>query len=282
MDKIIKENINFKTFSSISITDEETPEVFPPHWHNACEFTVALKDDCNFLVNDTLYKLSKGDILLIWPQQIHETVKVPVNGTIFTQFGSNILENNLDLMAISKFLYECNYISNKENPDLTSFISSNIYEIKKYLESSDILSETKCKLCIYNILIKISDYAMTKIGNYADLSALKGSGFSYIHEACSYIIDNSTENITQTDVARHIGLSTFYFSKLFKQYLHTTFPAYLSNIRVKNAANLLLDNNISITDVAFRSGFGSTTSFNKAFHDITGYAPREYRKMYRR
>jgi transcriptional regulator GlxA family with amidase domain len=38
---------------------------------------------------------------------------------------------------------------------------------------------------------------------------------------------------------------------------------------------------MTITECAFASGFQSTTAFNKAFHDITGYAPRDYRKLYR-
>ena len=59
-----------------------------------------------------------------------------------------------------------------------------------------------------------------------------------------------------------------------------TFPAYLANIRVQNAINLLADNNYTITDCAFMSGFQSTTTFNKLFREVTGCTPREYRKMH--
>ena len=60
-----------------------------------------------------------------------------------------------------------------------------------------------------------------------------------------------------------------------------SFPSYLANIRVKKAASLLLNDDLSITDCASLAGFQSTSSFNKAFHDITGYSPRDYRKLYR-
>jgi len=62
--------------------------------------------------------------------------------------------------------------------------------------------------------------------------------------------------------------------------MQMSFPAYLSSVRVKNAIRLLADEKLSITDCAFLAGFQSTTTFNKAFRELTDYSPREYRKMY--
>ena len=280
-EKIVKEKLQFNSPSTIHVTYENGPESFPLHWHSAAEFTLILKDGCKYRVNDTPYELNVGDILLVWPQQIHETVHIPKKGALFIQFPSIILENNLDLVSISRFLFECNLISADKNPELAGFIKDKILDIQKIHNSSDPLSETRCKLCIYDILLKIGEYTISLAKKRMNLSEGAGSGWSYIHNACTYIVENSAENISQTDVAGHIGLSTFYFSKLFKQYMHISFPAYLSRVRVKKAASLLQDKDLSITECAFMSGFQSTTTFNKAFHDITGYSPRDYRKLYR-
>ncbi|MBQ5425585.1 MAG: helix-turn-helix transcriptional regulator, partial [Pseudobutyrivibrio sp.] len=147
--------------------------------------------------------------------------------------------------------------------------------------SSDSLAETRCKLCIYNILVKISEHVLAHINYSLNDESTLDTGWSYIQAACTYIIENSADDINQKDVADHVGLSTFYLSKLFKRYMNMSFPAYLSNIRVQAAAKLLMDKSISITDCAFLAGFQSTTAFNKAFHEITGYSPRDYRKLYR-
>ncbi len=280
-ERITKEKIQFNAPSTISVTYEEGPETFPLHWHNAAEFTLILKDDCKYRVNDTLYELAPGDVLLAWPQQIHETVHIPSKGALFIQFPSVIIENNLDLVSISRFLFEYQLISSTETPELADFVKDKILEIKKIHTSSDPFSETKCKLCIYDILLKISEYVVSQTKEKLNIGDGSGQGWSYIHKACSYMVENLSEDINQTDVARQIGLSTFYFSKLFKQYMHMSFPSYLSSIRVKKAASLLLNDDLSITDCASYSGFQSTSSFNKAFHDITGYSPREYRKLYR-
>ncbi|MCR5654439.1 MAG: AraC family transcriptional regulator [Lachnospiraceae bacterium] len=277
-----KEQIRFGNISEIAIVYENVAQKFPPHWHNALEFTLALKDDCSYRVNDKLYKLAKGDVLLVWPQQIHEIVSAPYDAMIFTQFSASILEHHLDLLAISSFLYDCHHIEAKKTPELAKLICDRLFEIKKIHTSPDPLAETRCKLCIYDILLHIGTYVLEE--HKDDLHADKTSepGYHYVHAACSFINDNAADNISQVDAANYVGLSSFYFSKLFKQYMNMSFPAYLSGIRVKNAVTLLLDEDLSITDCAFRSGFQSTTAFNKAFHETTGYSPREFRKMYRK
>lgn len=281
MESFGKEFIKFDTVSSVNVTDVTAPGTYHAHWHNAAEFTVALKDGCVYKINDEVFELEKGDVLLAWPQQIHETVSMPKNGAMFIQFSAVIIENNLDLVSLSRFLYNCKHISAKDYPELTSYIADSIFEIKKIHSSSDSLAETRCKLCIYNILIKISEHVLANINYNLNDESAPDAGWNYIQAACTYIIENSADDISQKDVADHVGLSTFYLSKLFKRYMNMSFPAYLSNIRVQAAAKLLMDKSISITDCAFLAGFQSTTAFNKAFHEITGYSPRDYRKLYR-
>jgi len=281
MDRNSKETIIFSTSSSVQVTRDETPEIFPPHWHNAAEFTVALKDGCRYRIGDTTYKLNTGDVLLVWPGQIHETVRIPSRGAVFIQFSSLILENNMDLLSISGFLYEHHLISASEDPKLAGYISDRIFDIEKIHSSHDTFAETKCKGKIYEILLKLGEKIISETSLSSRSDDPSRSGWEYIQAACNYIAENSANDISQTMVADHIGISTFYFSKLFKQYMHTSFPAYLAGIRVKSASSLLMDKNLSITDCAFMSGFQSTTTFNKVFREVTGYSPRDYRKLYR-
>ena len=277
-----KEIIKYVSVNGVSVVDRKTPSYFPPHWHNAAEFTIILKDGCKYRINDTLYELNKGDVLLAWPHQIHETISIPESGALFIQFSSTIIENSLDLLSISRFLFTYHDIRLSENPELAKYVTKKILEIKKIHNSSELLSETQCKLCIYDILLKIGNYVLDKAKKEVSEDSISRKGsWKYIHAACNYIRENSSDNITQSEVAKEIGLSTYYFSKLFKQHMNMSFPTYLANIRVRSAAALLLDDNMSITECAFQAGFQSTTAFNKTFHDITGYSPREYRKLYK-
>ena len=77
MSETRKEIIRFNMLSVITVPDEDTPAAFPAHWHNAAEFVVAKKDGCKYRINDDIHTLASGDVLLIWPHQIHEIVSVP-------------------------------------------------------------------------------------------------------------------------------------------------------------------------------------------------------------
>ncbi|MCR5195481.1 MAG: helix-turn-helix domain-containing protein [Pseudobutyrivibrio sp.] len=275
-----KEILNFEPNPILSVSKKYTPASFPAHWHNALEFTAVFKDGCKYIVNGVSYQLDAGDVLLVWPRQLHEIINVPHSGSLFIQFRSSILENNLDLISITRFLNEFHHISAKEHPELAKYVFNKILEIRKLNSGNDYFAETKSKRLIYDILLKVGEFVMSeRQEEFAD-GGFNSSTWRYINAACNFITENSTDSISQADVAKQVGLSSYYFSKLFKQYMQMSFPAYLARIRVRNAITLLLDDSLTITECAFQAGFQSTTAFNKVFHEITGYAPREYRKMH--
>jgi AraC-type DNA-binding domain-containing proteins len=275
-----REIIKYPGVHGVSLTDKNSPESFHSHWHNAAEFTVALKDNCRYRVGEKPYTLNRGDILLIWPRELHEIIHVPKNGSIFIQFSSTLLENNLDLISMSRFFTEYHHIKAENEPLLASRIAGKLHEIREILSSDISFAETKCKLCIYDIVLQVGEYVIKNKKEQIDSLDYSDISWKHIHEACSYIAEHSADNLTETEVASHVGLSPYYFSRLFKEYMQTTFPAYVSGIRVRSAIRLLSDDSLTITDTAFMSGFQSTTAFNKVFRDITGCSPREYRKLH--
>jgi AraC-like DNA-binding protein len=181
---------------------------------------------------------------------------------------------------MSKFFTEYHHLKARDYPALTSRITVKIHEIREILTSDVHFSETRCKQCVYDIILLIGEHVMQEKKEQIGEAAFSDIFWKHINKACSYIAEHSSENLTQTDVASYIGLSPYYFSRLFKEYMQMTFPAYLSRIRVKSAIRLLSDESLSITDVAFMSGFQSTTAFNKIFRDSTGCSPRDFRKLH--
>ncbi len=280
MKKESHEIIKYPSVQGVSLTDHNSPESFHSHWHNAAEFTVILKNGCRYRVADKMYTLDKGDILLIWPRELHEIIHVPHEGSEFIQFSSELLENNLDLISVSKFLTEYHIIQSKKEPELTKKIIEQFDEIRRILSSDDQFAETKCKLCVYNIILLAAEYVMHEEQEKINALHFSYTAWSHIHKACSYISEHSSDTITQKEVADHVGLSPYYFSRLFREYMQMSFPSYVSGIRVRSAIRLLSDESLSITDTAFMSGFQSTTAFNKVFREVTGCSPRDFRKLH--
>ena len=131
-----KETLHFNMHAAIIVSDQNSPEIYPLHWHDAAEFTIALQDGCKYRINDTVFDLEKDDVLLVWPQQIHGTVKIPKKSSLLVQFPATIIESNLDLVSVSRFLFEFHHISAKVYPELARFIREKIDEIQSIYVSS--------------------------------------------------------------------------------------------------------------------------------------------------
>lgn len=89
------------------------------------------------------------------------------------------------------------------------------------------------------------------------------------------IADGYTENITLRSVAKTLGYEEHYLSRCFHGSIPMHFSRYVNLYRVDAAIELLSNTDLSITEIAGRSGFGSIRAFNRAFREITGFSPRE-------
>ena len=85
------------------------------------------------------------------------------------------------------------------------------------------------------------------------------------------------EELSLTQVAKAVNISTFYFCKIFKRYTGLNFTEYVSRVRIEKAKNLAMNPNLRISDIAYEVGFQSLTHFNRVFKRITGMSPTEYR-----
>ena len=101
---------------------------------------------------------------------------------------------------------------------------------------------------------------------------------SLIAEACLYMTENCTEQLTLGGISHHIGMSKSHFAHLFRSYTGMTFVDFLTAERIKRAETFFLDPKMHIVDIAYESGFSSISSFNRAFRKVKGCSPTEFRK----
>ena len=99
----------------------------------------------------------------------------------------------------------------------------------------------------------------------------------YIHEALEYIEHNFQNNISVEDIASVCGLNRTYFGKIFKDSIGKTPQEFLLSFRMAKAAELLKLTSLSIGDIGNAVGYHNALHFSRAFKNIYGIPPREWR-----
>lgn len=101
----------------------------------------------------------------------------------------------------------------------------------------------------------------------------------YIHEALSFIEQNFQNDISVEDIAENSGLNRSYFGKIFKETMGKTPQGFLLDYRMAKAAELLKLTRLPIGDVGKGVGYENPLHFSRAFKNVYGISPREWRNQ---
>lgn len=101
-----------------------------------------------------------------------------------------------------------------------------------------------------------------------------------INQVFDYIFRNFRNEISLQDVASIIPLSTAAFCRFFKQKTNRTLIDFIKEIRISNAAKLLLEGRHNVTEACYDSGYNNMSNFNKHFKEVKGLSPRDFMKQY--
>lgn len=93
-----------------------------------------------------------------------------------------------------------------------------------------------------------------------------------------YVQKNFSEKITLEDVSNIASMSIISFNRFIKKRTGKTFVNYLNDIRIGYAARWLVERDLSISEIAFKSGFNNIANFNRNFKAIKKCTPSEYRE----
>ena len=98
-----------------------------------------------------------------------------------------------------------------------------------------------------------------------------------VRRAVDYMEKNYASPIALTDVAAHVGLSSEYLSRLFKEDTGMKFVVYLNNLRLRHALSLLENTSLKVYEVAERVGYSNLSYFSTVFKKNFGQNPFEFK-----
>lgn len=141
-----------------------------------------------------------------------------------------------------------------------------------------ILGEDVCDR-IYNAKFYNDFQAMIK-RFFAELASQHDNSTMYsfhVLKAIQYIKNHYAQNITLSDISKHLNLNAEYFCRIFKEETHMTFSHYLIDVRLNKSAHLLKNTSMKVYEVAEAVGYPNISYYSKIFKKKFGCNPFDFR-----
>ncbi|MEI7524397.1 MAG: AraC family transcriptional regulator [Mariniphaga sp.] len=261
--------------------------IFSP-WHQHPEFELVLikKGRGKRMIGDHVETFEENDLLLLGPHLPHEWL---CDNTFYSPEGG-FLGEGIVIQFLPDFL-GAQFFEIPENKPLKKVLQDSARGIKFSLKTKEKL------IPLMNKIIKLP---MTKqlyalfsifkiISNSNDNMMLCSPLFmeplhtvvnTPMQRAMQYILQNFQKDATIEGVLSCTKMSNTAFCKAFKSSYRMTFKEYLLSIRVGYACNLLTDENLNISEIAYNSGFENISNFNRQFKKIKGTTPSVFRQTH--
>lgn len=253
------------------------------HYHPQYELLYISKSYGIRFVGDSVSQFSPGDLTLVGPYLPHlwrndksyyegdETQKVK---TIVTKFSIDFIGegtfSNPDFSEINKMLEQSKYG--------VSFGQDTSHGLHDELIDMVNLSPAEKSMKLLNILHRLSVSEDKETLSSTDMRQYTTENSHRIDLVVKYISDNYVNYIGLNDVSEIACMTTNSFCRFFKKMTNKSFTQFLNEVRIRNASRLLIQEDMSVSEVCFSVGYNSITNFNKQFKLMMGCTPKNYRE----
>ncbi len=239
-----------------------TNKTFAPHFHDEYSIALITSGSHNFICNKNDFSAKPGDIRLINPGEIHMCKSKTWGYITFTP------DNNF----VEAFSESCQ--KELHNITFANPVINNKKLTKLFIDLNSATKEWQDELMAENIL---EELIVNLISSYSN-NSIKTQEISYsrkkLYQSVEYMKSNFDESLKLETLANISGLSKYHFLRKFKEEFNMTPHAYLLQIRIQNAKNMLLQNKI-LSDIAHSCGFSDQSHFTRVFNKIYGMSPKK-------
>lgn len=238
---------------------------FISHLHYHIELGFVRKGRSRVTVDSTVYEVNGGDIITIFPHQIHgiETLEhedytlLVINPDILPELSYSLTSGQ----PVSNLLS-----GGAKDPELSSLIER---IVALYYEETSLFRE----VTLHGYLLAF----FGKLLSMMPLQDIKTKENDVLGSILNYCILHSSEPLSLSILERELHISKCYISHIIGEKLNMGFNEYVNSIRVSNACKQLRKTHLSITEVCERVGFNTLRTFNRAFQKQMGMTPSQYR-----
>ena len=269
-------NENFVDLSLYQYGMEQCPPAysFGPATRNHYLFHYVLSGTGRLMANDSRgisheYQIRSGEGFMIFPRQINTYIadpKLPWE-YVWIEFDGMRAREIIETAGLSPDhpVYHASYKDLREN------MKDEMIYIAEHHDATPFHLMGHLYLFI-DYLSRSSSSQITASGRVRDF---------YIKEALNYIEQNFQNDISVENIASFCGLNRTYFGRIFKETVGKSPQQFLLSYRMAKAAELLKLTDLSISDIGNAVGYPNQLHFSRAYKNVYGVSPREWRNKKR-
>lgn len=243
------------------------------HAHDFLELYYFLDGSVTYYIEDQVYDLCPGDLLIIPAGKMHRPVIANEHAAyermvlwITPQYLQSIDSRAGDLQKNLQKVGEHGYCVPFRG-DETVFVTALLKKLL-YMQKND----TDPKFCAGAVEL----YLWTIFRSYGVIDTTHRNETQVIPQVIRYITEHFSEPLTLEDIAAEFFVSKSYLNRHFKAYTNSTVYAYIMALRLTHARRMLREG-IPAVEAGRECGFSDYSTFYKAFKTQTGLSPQQFK-----
>ena len=243
------------------------------HYHNSFELYYLVNGEREYFIEDRFVKVHAGDYVLIPPNMLHRTDGKGATRVLcfFTEtFLARFFSKDMIGMLADRTTPKVFRPNAGEAERLEGVVSTLLQEFQ------NLKSEEESGVDWYHLAFHLFDllfHLSTGANHYMQQR--------YIDQRMSRIVQYINENYNHIDsiedIADHFYISKYYLCRLFAKELGVSLISYLNVVKIRTACALIVEDALSMTEIALKCGFNSSSYFCKVFRAEMGVSPSVYR-----
>lgn len=277
------ESVTYDTGSAFRLWINQEAVDYALHWHPAAEMIIPLVSTYTVTVGAETFVLQPGDIFIVPACELHQ-ITAPAEGRrLILLFDLDQFDRINNFSYLRSFLTKPVLINRSTCPSIYHEQCEYISQICRDYYGDEHIRDAAIHSRLILFLINYARFCTSRVAQHSHSHASRGKQQELqqcFSNVCSYIQAHLCDDLTLEAVAEVACFSKFHFSRMFKEFTGHSFYEYVRIQKIKMTAALLLNPELSITEIALQTGFSNLTTFNRTFKAVKGCTPTEYRKLF--
>lgn len=256
------------------------------HYHPELELHYLIKGEGVRFIGDNISNFSDGEILLLGenlPHKWHcredsseDTSRYGVEAIVL-HFSSNCMGNDMLLLPEARLL-PLLFEKAKGGMVIINKTRDKLIPLIEAASKAENLDRLIALLSILKILSETNDYyQVTKEHSFYQSDKFETERLNVV---CSYTMANYSQPITLEQIAAISNLTATSFCRYFKLMTNKTYYDFLTEIRISHACHFLIEDKMSVDQIADKCGFYNISNFYRQFKKVIGVTPLTYKRDY--